>query len=126
MTQAEFKGSKVIWMLVWFNAGVAVLLVVFSVATFWNRNYSLPETRASVIRGITETQDIEALRKAALIIARSDVEIVQGFNEHFAKLVDSFARILRMMAILFVLNAGLLLKYQRAAEGRPIRWLGRV
>jgi hypothetical protein len=123
MTPAEIKRNRMLRFLLWFNVAFAIVILAFAFTTLWNTRFSLPRPSPSIIQKITETQDIEALRKAALIIARSDDKIVQGFNESFSKVLDSASGIVRMMVIILVVNAAFLFICLRSADGRPIRWL---
>jgi hypothetical protein len=127
MTPAEIKRNKVMRYLIWFNAAMGCIFVGVSIAAYWYPDRRvLPELPPSVEQRVAESQDIEALRKLALLYVNSDNKMAKTFNDVFSKGLDTFARILRMVGILFALNFLLILKYQRAAEGRPIRWLGWV
>ena len=78
---------------------------------------------AELNQTITETQDIEQLRKISLILLHRDNEIFHGINELITLGIKSLASFSMLCAILFIFNSALILKQISIAEGRKIKWL---
>ena len=110
--------------LMWMNAVVACLFLALSAGGYlYGQRWFLFETPPPVAQKITEIQDIEHLRKLALLLVRGNDQTIRGTNEVIRKALNTISMLALAFAVICIVNWLSVLKHQRATQGRPIRWL---
>ena len=114
--------------LLWGNAVICGIFLVFAIGTHVAFYYFLPRPilqnpRSEVTAQIESINDIEHLRKIALLQAKNDVAKNSMFNESIYTGVDAFVSLAVFGAIMFFLNFISLLKLKRTETGTVPSWL---
>jgi hypothetical protein len=110
--------------LMWINAIVGLLLIGLSAASYRYAERSfLVEDPPTLSQKITEIQDVEHLRKLALLLVRGNNQLMRTINETFSQGIKTFATLSLCFAVVSIMNWLSILKHARAASGKPLRWL---
>ncbi len=110
--------------LIWLNAIVGMLLVGLSAGSYhYGQKAFLIEDPPVLSQKISEIQDIEHLRKLALLLVRGNNVTMHSINKTFSQGIETFAVVTLCFAVISIVNWLSLLKHTRIASGRPLRWL---
>ena len=110
--------------LMWTNAIVGLLLIGLSAASYRYAERSfLVEDPPTLSQNIAEIQDVEHLRKLALLLVRGNNQMVRKINETFSEGIKTFAVLSLCFAVFSMVNWLSILKHARAASGKPLKWL---
>jgi len=108
--------DKTMHSLVWTNAFLGAVFVGLFLTSYVFRSTELiPESPPAIAQQITEIQDIEHLRKVALLLVRNGDEMVKKTNQTFVSGIQFFGASCLVCAIFFVANALTAAKAIRAA-----------
>jgi hypothetical protein len=111
-------------LLMWIDAIVGLLLVALSAASYqYGQRTFLVEDPPVLIQKITELQDIEHLRKLAILLVQSSNHTVRNTNETLSQGIRTFAALSLCFAVIAIVNWLSILKHTRVAAGRPLKWL---
>jgi len=100
--------------LVWTNAFLGLVFVVLSLTSYiFSGTKFIPESPPAITQQITEIQDIERLRKVALLLVYNSDEMVRKTNQIFVSGIQSFGWLCSICALFFVANALTMLKAAR-------------
>jgi hypothetical protein len=110
--------------LMWVNGLAAFLAIVLAVASHqYAERLVLSESSPVLSEKINEIQDIEHLRKLALLLVRGNDQTVRDANAVFATAMNVVTALALSLAWLAIANCLSMLRYRRIAEGRPLKWL---
>lgn len=102
--------------LVWANTFLGLVFIGLSLASYVFRSTELiPESPPAITQQIIEIQDIERLRKVALLLVHNSDEMVKKTNQAFVSGIQFFGWSCLVCAVLFVANALTAAKAIRAA-----------
>lgn len=86
--------------LVWTNAFPGLVFVALSLTSYIFANTKfIPESPPAITQQITEIQDIEHLRKVALLLVHGNDEVVRKTNQSFVSGIQSIGWLCFMCAI---------------------------
>lgn len=109
--------DKTMRSLAWTNAFLGLIFLGLSLASYVFRGAELmPESPPAIAQQITEIQDIEHLRKVALLLVDGNDEVVRKTNQVFVSGIQSFGWLCFICAIFFVANTFTMLKAIRASR----------
>ena len=109
--------DKTMRSLVWTNAFLGLAFVALSLTSYFFGNTKfVPESPPAITQQITEIQDIEHLRKVALLLVDGNDEVVRKTNQVFVSGIQSFGWLCFICAIFFVANTLTMLKAIRASR----------
>jgi hypothetical protein len=101
------------------NALLGLMLIALAMTSYiFANNKFIPESRPAVTQTIAEIQDIEHLRKVALLLVRNNDERVSDTNQVFVSGIKAFGWFCLMCAVFFIANALTVHKHIRAAKDR--------
>lgn len=110
--------DKTMRSLVWTNTFLGLVFLGLSLAIYVFRGAELmPESPPAIAQQITEIQDIEHLRKVALLLVHNGNEMVKDTNEAFVSGFRFLGWLSLICAVFFVANALTAAKAMRAAGG---------
>jgi len=110
--------------LMWTNAVVGLLLIGLSAASYrYSEGSFLAEDPPALSQKIAEIQDIEHLRKLALLLIRGNNQLLRKVNETFSEGIKTFATLSLCFAVFSTVNWLVILKHTRVASGKPLKWL---
>lgn len=111
--------EKTMRSLVWTNAFLGLGFVVLSLTSYiFSGTKLIPESPPAITQQITEIQDIERLRKVALLLVHNSDEMVRKTNQAFVSGIQGFGWLCFMCAIFFVANTLTMLHAARLS-GKP-------
>ena len=104
--------------LVWANAFLGLVFLSLSITSYVFRSTELiPENPPAITQQITEIQDIEHLRKVAILLVHNSDEMVKNTNQAFVSGIQFLGWLCLVSAVFFVANALTAAKAIRAADG---------
>lgn len=104
--------------LVWTNAFLGLVFLGLSLTIYVFRGAELmPESPPAIAQQIAEIQDIEHLRKVALLLVHNGNEMVRDTNEAFVSGFRLLGWLSLICAVFFVANAFTAAKAMRGAGG---------
>ena len=104
--------------LVWTNAFLGAVFVGLFLTSYVFRSTELiPESPPAIAQQITEIQDIEHLRKVALLLVHNSDEMVEKTNQTFVSGIQFLGWLCLACAVFFVANCLTAAKAMRAAGG---------
>ena len=110
--------------LVWTNAFLGLVFVGLFLASYVFRSTELiPGSPPAITQQITEIQDIEHLRKVALLLVRNSDEMVKKTNQAFVSGIQFLGWLCLVCAVFFVANTLTMVKAIRSAGGQDSRRL---
>jgi hypothetical protein len=110
--------------LIWTNAVLGLILLAVAAAShMYSEGRFLVSNPPALSQKIGEIQDIEHLRKLALLLVRGNDEAAVNTNRMIVSGIRAFEALSLFCAIFFVANCLSLIKHSREAEGRPSKWL---
>jgi hypothetical protein len=102
----------------WINAVVALLLVALAATSYrYSKILVLSESEPALAQKIAEIQDIEHLRKVALLLARDLDRGIQHTNKTVASGTESIAVLSLCFAVIAIVNWLSVLKHRRTVGG---------
>ena len=106
--------------------GCAVCFLL-ALAVYVAVSYGLPQPlhgqhSPEVTERLSKIDDIDHLRKVALLLDSQIRETRREFNEVFEAAVDVLISAFLLGGIFCLLNLGFLLKLRREQEGKPLSW----
>jgi len=105
--------------LLWANAFLGFVFVGLSLASFvFQSTEPIPESPPSIKQTISEIQDIERLRKVALLLVYNSDEMVRKTNKTLASGIQFLGLLCAVCAVFFIANALTAAKGVRDATGQ--------
>jgi hypothetical protein len=89
----------------------------------YSQSQFLPESPPVLAQKIGEIQDIEHLRKVALLLARDIDRGIRYANETISSGFQAIAVFSFCFAVFSIVNWLSILKHRRILDGRPATWL---
>lgn len=104
--------------LVWTNAFLGLVFTTLALTSYvFGSTELVPESPSAITQQITEIQDIERLRKVALLLVHNSDEMVRKTNQTFVSGIQFLGWLCLVCAVFFVANTLTMVKATRAAGG---------